>query len=127
MSGTAEVIVAGGVQNMSAIPISAAMFAGREYGFDSPFVGAQGWDHRYGTGEVSQFHGAQLIADKWNITREEMDAGPLRSHERARDAIKNGRFDRKSCRSVSSGSTSARARPRSRKWRRCPCSPRAPP
>ncbi|MEV6429885.1 acetyl-CoA C-acetyltransferase [Nocardia sp. NPDC051463] len=93
MSGTAEVIVAGGVQNMSAIPISAAMLAGKEYGFDSPFVGATGWDHRYGTGEVSQFNGAQLIADKWDISREDMERWALRSHERARDAIKNGRFD----------------------------------
>src|SRR5690606_38515145 len=94
MSGTAEVIVAGGVQNMSAIPISAAMLAGKEYGYDSPFVGAQGWDHRYGTGEVSQFHGAQLIAEKWGISREDMERWALRSHERARRAIKEGRFDR---------------------------------
>lgn len=93
MSGTAEVIVAGGVQNMSAIPISAAMIAGKEYGFDSPFVGAKGWDHRYGTGEVSQFRGAQLIAEKWGITREDMEQWALRSHERARAAIKAGRFD----------------------------------
>ncbi|ATL71480.1 acetyl-CoA C-acetyltransferase [Nocardia terpenica] len=94
MSGTAEVIVAGGVQNMSAIPISAAMLAGREYGFESPFVGAQGWDHRYGTGEVSQFRGAQLIAEKWDISREDMERWALRSHERARRAIAEGRFDR---------------------------------
>ncbi len=94
MSGTAEVIVAGGVQNMSAIPISAAMLAGREYGFDSPFVGAQGWDHRYGTGEVSQFNGAQLIAEKWDISREDMERWALRSHERARKAIAEGTFDR---------------------------------
>ncbi|MCX4093465.1 acetyl-CoA C-acetyltransferase [Nocardia sp. alder85J] len=94
MSGTAEVIVAGGVQNMSAIPISAAMLAGREYGFDSPFVGAEGWDHRYGTSEVSQFAGAQLIAEKWDISREDMEHWALRSHERARAAIAEGRFDR---------------------------------
>ncbi|MBF6173103.1 acetyl-CoA C-acetyltransferase [Nocardia blacklockiae] len=93
MSGTAEVIVAGGVQNMSAIPISAAMLAGKEYGFESPFVGAQGWDHRYGTGEVSQFHGAQLIAEKWDISREDMERWALRSHERARKAIAEGKFD----------------------------------
>ncbi|GAA5044868.1 acetyl-CoA C-acetyltransferase [Nocardia callitridis] len=93
MSGTAEVIVAGGVQNMSALPISSAMLAGREYGFESPFVGSQGWDHRYGTDEVSQFRGAQLIAEKWGVTREDMERWALRSHERARDAIKNGRFD----------------------------------
>ena len=94
MSGTAEVIVAGGVQNMSAIPISAAMLAGKEYGFESPFVGAQGWDHRYGTGEVSQFNGAQLIAEKWDISREDMERWALRSHERARKAIAEGTFDR---------------------------------
>ncbi|WP_280484549.1 acetyl-CoA C-acetyltransferase [Nocardia cyriacigeorgica] len=94
MSGTAEVIVAGGVQNMSAIPISAAMLAGKEYGYESPFVGAQGWDHRYGTGEVSQFRGAQLIAEKWGISREDMERWALRSHDRARRAIKEGRFDR---------------------------------
>ena len=94
MSGTAEVIVAGGVQNMSAIPISAAMLAGKEYGFDSPFVGAKGWDHRYGTGEVSQFNGAQLIAEKWDISREDMERWALRSHERARKAIAEGTFDR---------------------------------
>src|SRR6184192_4314881 len=56
MSGTADLVVAGGVQNMSAIPISAAMLAGEQYGFEAPFVGAHGWDHRYGTGEVSQFN-----------------------------------------------------------------------
>ncbi len=93
MSGTAEVIVAGGVQNMSAIPISAAMLAGKEYGFESPFVGATGWDERYGTGEVSQFRGAELIAEKWGITREDMEQWALRSHERARAAIAAGRFD----------------------------------
>lgn len=94
MSGTAEVIVAGGVQNMSAIPISAAMLAGKEYGFESPFVGAKGWDERYGTGEVSQFNGAQMIAEKWDISREDMERWALRSHERARKAIAEGSFDR---------------------------------
>ncbi|MFC6010006.1 acetyl-CoA C-acetyltransferase [Nocardia lasii] len=93
MSGTAEVIVAAGVQNMSAIPISAAMLAGTEYGFDSPFVGATGWDERYGTGEVSQFRGAELIAEKWGITRADMEQWALRSHERARAAIAEGRFE----------------------------------
>ena len=43
MSGTNDVIVAGGVQNMSAIPITAAMVAGQAYGFDDPFSGSEGW------------------------------------------------------------------------------------
>lgn len=93
LSGTADLIVAGGVQNMSRIPISAAMLAGREYGYDSPFKGSTGWDERYGDQEVSQFHGAELIADKWDISREDMERWALRSHDRARKAIAEGRFD----------------------------------
>lgn len=93
MSGTAELIIAAGVQNMSAIPISAAMLAGKEYGFDSPFVGAKGWDTRYGTGEVSQFAGARMIAEKWGLSREELERWALRSHERARAAIAERRFE----------------------------------
>ena len=65
MSGTSDVIVAGGVQNMSAIPISAAMAAGQPYGFDDPFTGSEGWRARYGDQEVSQFRGAEMIAEKW--------------------------------------------------------------
>src|ERR1700712_514044 len=38
MSGTQDLVVAGGVQNMSAIPISAAMLVGQQYGFSTPFA-----------------------------------------------------------------------------------------
>ena len=55
MSGTADVVVAGGVQNMSAIPISAAMIAGERFGFPDPFSGSVGWRRRYGDVPVSQF------------------------------------------------------------------------
>src|SRR5579859_5738734 len=48
LSGAADVVVAGGVQNMSAIPISAAMIAGQQYGFPDPFSGSSGWRQRYG-------------------------------------------------------------------------------
>lgn len=94
MSGTQDVILFGGVQNMSAIPISAAMIAGQQYGFETPFKGSKGWDTRFGDAEVSQFNGAQMIADKWNISREEMEQFALQSHERALAAIAEGRFDR---------------------------------
>jgi acetyl-CoA C-acetyltransferase len=69
MSGTADLVVAGGVQNMSAIPISAAMLAGQQYGFDDPFRGSAGWHARYGTQEISQFRAAELIAAEWALTR----------------------------------------------------------
>ncbi len=93
MSGTQDLVVAGGVQNMSAIPISAAMLVGQEYGFTTPFAESPGWLARYGDQEVSQFRSAEMIAEKWAISRERMEEFALSSHERARTAIAEGRFD----------------------------------
>jgi len=93
MSGTQDLVVAGGVQNMSAIPISAAMIVGQQYGFSTPFAESPGWLKRYGDQEVSQFRSAEMIAEKWDISREEMERFALASHERARTAIAEGRFD----------------------------------
>ncbi len=92
MSGTMDLVVAGGVQNMSMIPISSAMIAGQTLGFDDPFTGSERWTTRYGSGEVSQFRGAEMICDKWDITREEMEAFAIESHERAIRARAEGRF-----------------------------------
>ena len=85
-------MVAGGLQNMSAIPISAAMLVADQYGFTTPFAESPGWAARYGDVEVSQFSSAEMIAEKWDITREEMEAFALASHTRARTAIAEGRF-----------------------------------
>ncbi|MER8026775.1 acetyl-CoA C-acetyltransferase [Glutamicibacter protophormiae] len=93
MSGTADLIIAGGVQNMSKIPISAAMIAGAEFGFTTPFAESPGWVARYGDQEVSQFRGAEMIAEKWDISRERMEQFALESHERAAAAADEGRFD----------------------------------
>ena len=92
MSGTAELIVAGGLQNMSALPISSAMLAGREYGFDDPFSGSVGWRKRFGEQPVSQFNAAEMIAQKWDISRDAMEEFALESHRRAARAIDEGRF-----------------------------------
>src|SRR5918992_3223647 len=94
MSGTNDVIVAGGVQNMSMIPIAAALTAAEPFGFSDPFSGSEGWRARYGDQEVSQFRGAEMIAEKWDISREDMEAFAIESHTRARKAIADGRFDR---------------------------------
>ena len=91
-SGTNDVVVAGGVQNMSQIPISAAMLAGKEYGFSDPFNDSKGWQSRYGEGEVSQFKSAQMIAEKWEISRVEMEKFSLESHLKAIEAIDKGKF-----------------------------------
>jgi acetyl-CoA C-acetyltransferase len=92
LSGTADLVVAGGVQNMSQIPISAAMLAGQAHGFSDPFSGSEGWRARYGDQEISQFRAADMIAGKWGISRAEMEAFALASHERAIQAADGGAF-----------------------------------
>ncbi|MBQ91213.1 MAG: acetyl-CoA C-acyltransferase [Acidimicrobiaceae bacterium] len=92
-AGVQDLVVAGGVQNMSMIPIGLALEAAAPYGHDDPFTGSAGWVDRYGTQEVSQFRGAEMIAEKWDITREEMEAFAYESHQRAIRAIDEGRFD----------------------------------
>jgi len=94
MSGTTDVVVAGGVQQMSMIPISSAMLAGQPLGFEDPFSGSAGWIERYGTQEVSQFRSAEMIAEKWDITRDDMEAFAVESHQRALRARAEGRFER---------------------------------
>jgi len=94
MSGTADLVVAGGVQNMSAIPISSAVLAGEQYGFAEPFTGSAGWVARYGDQPLSQFNSAEMIAQQWDISREEMEAFAFESHQRALRAIDEGRFAR---------------------------------
>ncbi len=94
MSGTNDVIVAGGVQNMSMIPIGTALIAAEPLGLSDPFSGSEGWVKRYGNEEVSQFRAAELIAEKWDISREEMEVFALESHDRAIRAQDESRFDR---------------------------------
>ena len=94
MSGTMDVVVAGGVQTMSSIPISSAMLAGQPLGFNDPFTGSEGWRARYGDGLVTQFRSAQMIADKWSLSREMMEAFALESHQRAQVATQGGVFER---------------------------------
>ena len=92
MSGTSDVVIAGGVQNMNLIPISYAMIAGQALGFTDPFSGSKGWVNRYGNKEVSQFNSAQMIAKKWNISRSEMENYAFQSHQKAMHAIEKGLF-----------------------------------
>ena len=94
LSGVNDVVVAGGVQTMTQIPISASMVAAQPMGFPDPFSGSQGWVARYGATPPSQFTSAQMIADKWGFSREQMEEFALRSHTLALKAIEEGRFDR---------------------------------
>jgi acetyl-CoA C-acetyltransferase len=95
MSGTTDLVVAGGVQNMSVIPIGSAMTVAEHVGFTDPdpFQGSEGWVARYGNQEVSQFRAAEMIAEKWDISREDMEVFAFESHQRAIRAIDEGRFE----------------------------------
>jgi acetyl-CoA C-acetyltransferase len=93
MSGTQDLVVAGGVQNMSMIPISSAMVVGEQFGFPDPFSTSPGWIARYGEQEVGQFRAAEMIAEKWDCSREDMEAFAVESHERAIRARAEGRFE----------------------------------
>ena len=94
MAGVNDLVMAGGVQNMSMIPIGFALTATADLGFSDPFSGSEGWVKRYGTQEVSQFRGAELIAEKWDISRDQMEAFSYESHQRAVRAQDEGRFER---------------------------------
>ena len=94
MSGTQDLVVAGGVQTMNQIPISASMLAGQTYGHRDPFSLSPGWRARYGDQEVSQFRSAEMIAQKWNLSRRELEEFALESNRRAIHAIGAGYFNR---------------------------------
>jgi len=91
MSGTADLIVAGGVQNMSQIPLMSSVTVAEAFGVPDPYS-AKKWQARYGDETISQFHGAEMIAEKWGIDRGAMEQYALESHRRALHAIADGRF-----------------------------------
>ena len=83
LSGTQDLVVAGGVQNMNLIPIGAAFYVAQQFGVADPFSGSKGWQARYGQQQVSQFVSAERIAARWELSREQMEAFALESHLRA--------------------------------------------
>jgi acetyl-CoA C-acetyltransferase len=90
MSGTQDLVVAAGVENMGMVPMGSNVKFAIDAGL--PVYGA-GWSARYGGQEISQFHGAQLICQKWGFKRAELEQFALESHQRAARAIDEGRFD----------------------------------
>jgi acetyl-CoA C-acetyltransferase len=90
MSGTQDLVVAAGVENMAMVPIDANRTMVKELGVH-PY--GEGWRERYSDQEISQFRGAQLICEKWGLSREDLEQFSLQSHQRAVTAIDDGRFD----------------------------------
>jgi len=94
MSGTQDVVIAGGVQTMSKIPIGSAMICARDLGFKDPYSGSPGWVKRFGDAPVSQFYGAEAIAKKYGFNRRDLEEFSLASHDRAAHARKEGWFEK---------------------------------
>jgi acetyl-CoA C-acetyltransferase len=92
MSGTQDLIIAGGVEVMSRVPIASPTTVGVNAGLGHPREGMF-WTERFGEQEITQFRGADLIAEKWGLSRNQLDDFALHSHERALRSIAEGRFD----------------------------------
>jgi acetyl-CoA C-acetyltransferase len=92
MAGQQDLVIAGGVEVMSKVPINSSTSVGIEQGFGDPYS-SEGLDARYGDVEVTQFNGAQLIAEKWDLDRTRLEEFALQSHQRAARAWEEGRFD----------------------------------
>ena len=93
MSGTQDVVIAGGVEAMSMVPIGASVKDGFDAGHGFPFS-AEGIAKRYPGVFFSQFTGAELVAEKWKLSRENLDAFALESHQKAKHATEMKYFDK---------------------------------
>jgi len=91
MSGTQDVVVAAGVESMTRVPMGLAVMLPMQAG-----IGTGPWPQsikdRYGVTEFSQFTGAEMIARNYQMTREELDAFALQSHQRGAAATTRGDF-----------------------------------
>ncbi|MFC5821709.1 MULTISPECIES: acetyl-CoA C-acyltransferase [Nonomuraea] len=90
-SGAQDLVVAGGVEVMSLIPIASSAIVGADAGMGMP-RGGRKWAERYGDQEISQFRGAETIAAKWDVSRAAMEEFALASHQRAAAAAGAGLF-----------------------------------
>lgn len=87
MAGVQDVVVAAGVENMTRVPMGITAQQGPGLPFGSRML------ERYANGLVPQGLSAEMIAEKWGISREELDELSLESHRRAARATEEGRFD----------------------------------
>lgn len=91
MSGTQDVIIAGGIENMSMTPIGSPMAIAEKAGMISPFA-SQGIAGRYPGCNFNQFDGAERMAEKYGVSRDELDEFSYQSHVKGARAYDNGHF-----------------------------------
>ena len=93
MSETQDIVIAGGVEVMSKVPIGAAIVDSYKAGHGQPFDG-KGMTKRYPGVQFSQFAGAEMMAERWSLSREQLDSFAFASHQKAINATEEGYFDR---------------------------------
>lgn len=87
MAGAQDVVIAAGVENMTRVPMGITAQNGPGLPFGAKML------ERYANGLVPQGISAEMIAEKWAISREELDELALESHQRAARATEEGRFE----------------------------------
>jgi acetyl-CoA C-acetyltransferase len=90
MSGTQDLVIAAGVESMTRVPMGSPTALAVNAGLGGPW--SERIQKRYGVKEFSQFTGAQLVADKYKLTRDQLDAYALSSHQRAAAATRANVF-----------------------------------
>jgi acetyl-CoA C-acetyltransferase len=93
MSGTQDVVIAAGVESMTRVPMGSPTRLAADVKMGSGPLSAR-IQRRYGVTEFSQFVGAQMVADKYGFSRDQLDAFALRSHQLAAAATRAGVFKR---------------------------------
>jgi acetyl-CoA C-acetyltransferase len=92
MAGVQDIVLAGGVEVMSKVPIGSARMGGTAIDLGTPFTASK-WVDRYGPDVFTQYDAAELIAKKWDVSRKRMEEFALESHRRATAAADAGKFD----------------------------------
>ncbi|MFK7975786.1 MAG: acetyl-CoA C-acetyltransferase [Halioglobus sp.] len=90
LSGTQDVVIAGGVESMSQVPIGANIVDGYKADHGLPY--GQRLGERYPGVQFDQFTGAELLAKKYELTSDELNEFALSSHVKAKQAVEEGRF-----------------------------------
>jgi acetyl-CoA C-acetyltransferase len=90
MSGTQDIVIAAGVESMTRVPMGLSASLPAQNGFGNPMSPAQ--QNRYPNIQFSQFMGAEMIAEKYGLTKDDLDAFGYRSHQNAIAATQGGAF-----------------------------------
>jgi acetyl-CoA C-acetyltransferase len=90
MSGTMDIVIAGGVEAMTRVPMGLSSQLPAQNGFGKPKSPAQ--EDRYPGVVFSQFTGAEMMAEKYGLSKDELDRFAFESHRKAREATEAGAF-----------------------------------